>query len=109
MSDTRTIWKQRIASWRASGESAERFAAGRGFAGSTLKWWASQLREESPARVVRVAQIVRSPGDPTRARERGTVVVEGLDARVRITIEPGADRETVQTVLAFVCSSQDRR
>ncbi|MFN0253338.1 MAG: IS66 family insertion sequence element accessory protein TnpA [Kofleriaceae bacterium] len=105
MADTRTIWKQRVASWRASGESAERFAVGRGFASSTLKWWASQLRAESPARIVRVAQLVRSPAEGGR----GAVVVEELDAHVRITIGPGADRETVETVLAFICSPKDRR
>jgi hypothetical protein len=111
MTDARTMWKQRVANWRASGESAEQFSAGRGFAASTLKWWASKLRTEAgpipPARVVRVAQLVRSPTE--RVGGRGTVVVEGLDTRVRITIEPDADRETIATVLGLVCSRQDRR
>jgi hypothetical protein len=106
MADARTIWKQRVASWRASGESAERFAVGRGFAASTLKWWASQFRNDKAAPVVRVAQLVRSAGDG--ARGRGAIVVEGLDSRVRITIEAGADREAIETVLAFVCT-QERR
>ena len=107
MADARTIWKRRVASWRASGESAERFAVGRGFAGSTLKWWASKLRDNSTP-IVRVAQLVRAAGDGTR---HGAVVVEGLDTRVRITIEPGADRETIATVLALalVRSPQDGR
>ena len=106
MADARTIWKQRVASWRASGESAERFAVGRGFAGSTLKWWASKLRDDSSTPIVRVAQLVRTAGDGAR---HGTVIVEGLDTRVRITIEPGADRETIATVLALVRSPQGRR
>jgi hypothetical protein len=105
MADTRTIWKQRVSSWRASGESAEGFAVGRGFAASTLKWWASKLRGDSTP-IIRMAQLVRSSRD--EARGRGAVIVEGLDARVRITIEAGADRETVATVLAFACSPQDR-
>lgn len=109
MADAREIWRQRVRDWRASGDSAERYAVGRGFAGSTLKWWASQLRDDTPARIVRVAQIVRPPGDGTRGRERGAVVVEGLDTRLRITIESGADRETIATVLAFVRSTQERR
>ena len=107
MADARTIWKQRIASWRASGESAERFAVGRGFAASTLKWWASKLRDDSSTPIVRLAQVVRSAGD--EGRERGTVVVEGLDTGVRITIQRGADRETIAMALALVRSPQDRR
>lgn len=107
MTDARTIWKQRVTSWRASGETAERFAAGRGFAASTLKWWASKLRNDGVVPILRLAQLVRSPGDG--ARSRGSVVVEGLDTRVRITFEPGADRETLATVLEFVCASKDGR
>jgi hypothetical protein len=57
---------------------------------------------------VRVAQLVRSPDAGARARERSAVVVEALDTRVRITIEPGADHETIATVLSLVCPSQDR-
>lgn len=106
MTDARTTWKQRVTSWRASGESAERYAVGRGFAASTLKWWASKLREDnSGAPIVRVAQVIRSAGE---GRKPGTIVVEGLDTRVRITIEAGADRETVTTVLAIVAPRSQR-
>lgn len=110
------MWKQRVASWRASGQSAERFSAGRGFAASTLKWWASELRDSVP--IVRMAQVIRSSSD-NAVRARGAVVVEQLDTRVRITIEPGgsvlasaeagADRETFETVLALVCPSRASR
>lgn len=107
MSDARTVWKQRIASWRASGESAEKFSAGRGFAASTLKWWASKLRSEATVTpVVRVAQLVRSPAE--RVGGHGSIVVEGLDTRVRITIEPGADRDALALVLKMVSSRVDR-
>ena len=97
MSDTRTVWKQRVASWRASGESAERFSVGRGFAASTLKWWASQLRnaEAERAPVVRVAQVLR-PAE--RTSRHGAIVVED-DTRMRVTIEPGADREALELIL----------
>jgi hypothetical protein len=106
MTDARTMWKQRVASWRASGQSAERFSGARGFKASTLKWWASKLRSESSAPILRVAQLVRSPDGGSR--ERSAVVVEALDTRVRITIEPGAEHETIATVLSLVCPSQDR-
>lgn len=107
MADARTIWKQRVMSWRASGESAERYAIGRGFAASTLKWWASKLRaDNSGGPIVRVAQVLRSAGE---GRRPGTIVVEGLDTRVRITIEAGADRETITTVLAIVAAPRSQR
>ena len=93
MSDARTVWKQRVASWRASGQSAEKFSAGR-FKASTLKWWASQLRSAGPAPVVRVAQVLR-PAE--RTNRHGSIVVED-DTRMRITVEPGADREALSLV-----------
>ena len=106
MADAHTIWKQRVRDWRASGESAERYAVGRGFAASTLKWWASKLREDHSTPIVRMAQVVRSGTDGHR---RGTIVVERLDGGVRITIEPGADRETITTVLAIVAAPRSRQ
>ena len=107
MSDARRIWKQRVAGWRASGESAEKFSAGRGYAASTLKWWASRLRSDAAAApVVRVAQLVRSPAD--RVGRQGSIIVEGLDTRLRITIEPGADRDALALVLDVLGSRVDR-
>jgi undecaprenyl pyrophosphate synthase len=44
MSDTATKWRQRVAGWRASGETAERYSTGRGFTAGTLRWWASRLQ-----------------------------------------------------------------
>lgn len=43
MSDTEETWKQRVASWRASGQTAEEFSAKQPWAASTLRWWASRL------------------------------------------------------------------
>lgn len=100
MSDTVETWKKRVASWRASGETAEKFSEGRPWSPKTLRWWASRLGRESASAatpVIRVAQLVRSP-----AVERGAVVVETLDARVRITIEAGAPAETVAAVLGIL-------
>jgi hypothetical protein len=102
MADARTKWKRRVAEWRASGETADEFASGRGFAANSLRWWSSKLgRDAAPAPVVRVAHLVRSPADAARTT-RGAIVIEAIDARVRITIEPGADREVLATVLALI-------
>jgi hypothetical protein len=105
MSDTVETWKKRVASWRASGETAEEFSAGRPWSAKTLLWWSSRLGREgarSPtAPIVRLAQLVR--GSVPVERERGgSIVVEALDARLRITIELGAERDTVAAILGVL-------
>ena len=106
MSDTVETWKKRVASWRASGETAEEFSEGRPWSPKTLRWWASRLgrpstTSASAAPVVRVAQLVRS-SVPVERERRGSIVVEALDARLRITIEVGAERDTVTAVLGVL-------
>ena len=100
MSETKTKWRRRVASWRASGETAEKFSSGRGFSAGTLRWWSSRLgRDVDPdPPVIRLAQLVRSPPAELRDR-RGGIVVELLDARARITVEAGVDRDSFATVI----------
>ena len=99
MSDTVETWKKRVASWRASGQSAEEFSDGRPWSPKTLRWWSSRLGRDAGSRtpVVRVAQLVRSP-----AADRGAVIVEALDMRLRVTVEPGAPADTVAAVLEIL-------
>ena len=104
MSDTVETWKKRVASWRASGETAEEFSEGRPWSPKTLRWYASRLRLPPAATtspVVRVAQLVRSTALAER-EHGGSIVVEALDARLRITIEVGAERDTVAAVLGVL-------
>ena len=104
MSDTVETWKKRVASWRASGQTAEEFSKGRPWSLSTLRWWSSRLGREASsgaAPVVRVARLIRSGAPPAR-EHGGSIVVEVLDARLRITIEAGAERDTVAAVLGVL-------
>jgi hypothetical protein len=90
-------WAKRVAAWRESGQSADAYAAGRGFAGATLRWWSSRLgrREvEGPPREVRLARVVRSPA-PSATQG---VIIEIAGARV--LVPPGVDAATLTTVLA---------
>ena len=97
---TRAVWKERVSRWRSSGEKVEAFCARHGLSVSTLKWWAWKLGSEvAPTPVVRVAQLVRSPATESRPG-RGAIVIEALDVRFRVTVEPGADRDTLGIVLA---------
>ncbi len=106
MSNTVETWKNRVTSWRASGQTAETFSEGRAWSPHTLRWWSSRFRRESAnaaTPVIRIAQLTRTP-----SVERGAIVVEALDARVRITVEAGAPAETVAAVLGFLVPREAR-
>lgn len=115
MSDTKAIWRSRVAAWRASGETAEEFSAGQGFTVGTLRWWSSRLgREGTPTSVassgIRLAKVVRST-DPAVAivpRGRSAIIIEMHDARVRVLVEAGVDRATLSTVLELVGKGASR-
>jgi hypothetical protein len=49
MTENEAKWAERVRGWRASGKTAADYAAGRGYEGSTLRYWASQLRRRVPA------------------------------------------------------------
>lgn len=106
MRDTKIKWRRRVESWRASGQTADEFAADHGVTASTLRWWASQLKREvatpstsaspSPAApLVRMARVIRAPSSFT---SRGSVVIDVLDLRTRVTVEAGVERETLAAV-----------
>lgn len=88
-------WAKRVAAWRESGQSADAFAAGRGFAGNTLRWWASALRRRD-ARLVRVV-VAETPAAPEREE---AIEIELHGARVRV--RAGVDRATLATVIAVL-------
>lgn len=108
MSDTKEIWKKRVVSWRASGKTAEKYSAGRGWSAGTLLWWSSRLGREALPPAVRIAQLVRSPAPDSSGQPVGTIVVELLDPRVRITVAAGAARDTVMAVLESLMSRVTR-
>ena len=111
---TESKWAARVASWRESGQSAAEFAAGRGYAASTLRWWAYRLAaqasvpREQPAGVAEVAtttpkvaivRVSRAPKDErTLDRLVATSVVELETIRVRV--EPGVDESALRSVIA---------
>lgn len=98
MGDKKVTWQRRVASWRASGLRADEFAAQHGIVAGTLRWWASHLkREQSPPEtpLVRMAQVIRTASPSSR---RGSVVIDLVDSRARVTVEPGVERETLDVV-----------
>jgi hypothetical protein len=99
------MWVERVAAWRASGERAESFSRRGGYAANTLRWWASRLKREmvapavaAPA-TVQLARVVRTPSVASAEPRGQAIVLEVVDAGVRITVEPGADATTLAMVL----------
>ena len=82
---TEEIWHERVRAWRESGKTADEFAKGKGFEGSTLRWWSSQLGS-TPSRGPHFMQLV--PRAPAPVAAPG-LVVEVAGARVRVG--PGFD------------------
>jgi hypothetical protein len=99
MTETETKWAARVEDWRASGETARAFCAGKDFSAGGLRYWSSRLRKGavSGARsgAVRLARIVRSAAAP-QAVETPIVIEVG---QARIGVRRGFDTATLRTVL----------
>jgi hypothetical protein len=96
----RPEWENRIAAWRASGLSSEKFARGRGFSPDSLRKWDRRLREGDTA--PRFLQLVkRSPASAladvapkATAAARATAPARGLVIEVggaRIHVDSAVD------------------
>jgi len=83
-------WAKRVSAWRASGKTADEFAAGRGFAGGTLRWWASRLGRRSPD-FVRVVSAAPPPSSTAACSASSTLELEvrGVIVRVRSGFDRG--------------------
>jgi transposase len=93
MADART-WTKRVAEWRSSGQTADAFSAGRGFAPGTLRWWASRL-ERRKAGFIRVVRDIA----PTPERDAAIEIEIG---GVRVLVRAGFDRDALAKVLDVV-------
>jgi transposase len=106
---TRAKWEERIREWRASGLSAEEFAAGKDYEPASLRWSASQLRPErqsgastgslsGPKESRRRRHAESSPALPSEAprflpvrlrrhpdQALAEMIVEVGDARIRVS------------------------
>src|SRR6266849_5981589 len=67
MTGTEAKWTERVREWRASAQTADEFAQGRGFEASTLRYWASRLRAKAPT----VAAPSSSAGTGNASAEPG--------------------------------------
>lgn len=93
-------WTARLAAWRASGHSAARFCADKDYSESTLRYWASRLRDVEPTRPeVRIAKVVPA----SAATEAETPIVLEVGG-VRVALRRGFDRDVLRDVLDAIGS-----
>jgi hypothetical protein len=99
-------WQERVDEWKASGQSADAFASGKGFSGKTLRWWSCELgrrrREQKAPRprradVPKMARIVRTSPAPSPSQQDDSLHVEVGNAR--IVVRRGFDATFLREVV----------
>ena len=103
---TEELWAERVRAWRASGLDAHAFAAGKGFAGSTLAWRARELRQRRQPTVTGVGlrRIVRHsdpkplPAPTPRLASADSVLVVRVGS-AELVVAPGFDAELVRALV----------
>ena len=122
------LMEEQVRAWRASGLTAERFSAGKGFSASGLRGWAFRLRRRAtqPAspkgnsvRMVRVEREALSPtppsGPPVEGSPASVPATPGSAALqvetygIRIAVAPGFDPAALAAVLDVVEQRAQRR
>jgi ABC-type amino acid transport substrate-binding protein len=99
MTATESKWAERVRRWKASGQTADEYAPGLGFAAGTLRWWSSRLgrRASTPAAGsprVRMLRVVAS----TRSSGSLSVRVGAAHVEVRAGFDQALLREVVEAL-----------
>lgn len=111
MTATEARWAGRVQDWRASGKTAEAFAAGQPFEPSTLRYWASRLKAlavapttapeiAGPKEVAMARVIRRRRSQPVAGRGAETSEIAIAIGDARITVGRGFDPELLRHVVA---------
>jgi hypothetical protein len=98
---TERKWAERVRAWRASGQGAEAFAEGKGYAGATLRWWSSRLGRDAEVRLVPLVARRAAPVEgESRTGVAANVVVEVGGARLRVGrgFDPGLLADVVHAL-----------
>ncbi len=93
MTATEQKWAERVASWRESGLTSEKFCEGREFSANGLRHWAYKLGQTKRRRrkpKLRIARVVRATA-PAKAIESTPLPVDSS-----IVLELGAARIVVR-------------
>ena len=93
--------------WRSSGQSADDYARGRGFAAATLRWWSSRLGRGTPASKV-AAKAKATPIRMVRLVASATPTRSSLTVRVgpvQLEVQPGFDRVLLRELVEALGSA----
>ena len=94
---TEQLWAERVGAWRAAGVSAEAFAKGKGFSGSSLRIWGDRLLPRTGVTGPRIVALVPRS---SRAAAAGELTIEVGTARVRVA--PGFDHALLTEVIGVL-------
>lgn len=107
MSDTIKKWRDHVARWRASGETAEVFSKRHGLVVGTLRYWSSRLRrfpvesDEVKPPELRIARLVRASA-PHVPAAGNTIAIELQDVDARLVVDAAIDRDVLAMVIDVV-------
>ena len=99
-------WEGRIAAWRASGLSSEKFARSRGFSPDSLRKWEKRLREgDTTPRFLQLVKRSSALADAARttAPARGLVIEIGS---ARIHVDAAVDDALLRRVVRAIGSER---
>ena len=106
-------WETRIAAWRASGLSSEKFARSQGFSPQSLRNWEKRLREGDSAprflQLVKRAPALAEPAakapspPPSKGLARGLVIEVGS---ARIHVDASVDEALLRRVVRAIGSER---
>jgi hypothetical protein len=98
MTETETKWAERVRRWRSSGQTAPEFAQGQGFESSTLRFWASRLKQrpESSSPPAARVPMVRVQRASAPVSHEPMVLAIGS---VRVEVRPGFDGALLRKVV----------
>jgi hypothetical protein len=121
--DKRAIWAERVAEWKASGLTSEKYCEGKFFTANLLRQWAYQLRHEEPHRPketsVRIARVVRRQAElrnsvpvetaPSEASPAASAALVVECSGMRLVVQSGFDRQTLAAVLDVLAARRGVR
>lgn len=90
-------WAKLVQEWDRSGEDAATFAAKRGLAVATLRWWRSELKARERGSAVRFVDVVAEDEPPAQP----LVVVVG--AGHRVVVPRGFDAAELRRLVDALC------
>jgi len=89
MTATQQKWAERIAAWRESGLTSEKFCEGRDFSANGLRHWAyklGQTKQRRPKATVPIARVVRAAAAAPTAAEAITSTPLAIDGSLTVEI-----------------------